>query len=108
MWIRRATYDTLVRNSATFEKWAHDLLASEQRLLERIEELKESLAAERARSDIAVDRLLEQRGSAPITPIKAPSLEELSSMFEESPEEVRAIRADIKERGAANVLLRTD
>ena len=72
------------------------------------DKLIEALAAERARSDSAVDKLLGAHGMPPVTPAVVPTLDQLSSLFEEDPTEVREIQQDIKERGAANVLLGID
>jgi hypothetical protein len=105
MWIKRAIYETLVRNNAAFEKWAHGLLASEQRLLDRIDELKAALVAERKRSDTAIDRLLNTKGVSGIVPAEKVDLEELTSMFEESPEEIAAVRKAILDQGIEEVLL---
>lgn len=105
MWIKRAAYDTLIRNNAAFEKWAHDLLASEQRLLDQIENLKDALVAERKRSDSTVDRLLNSRGLPGVTPPEKLDLESLSSMFEETPEGIAAVRKSIEEHGIEEVLM---
>lgn len=105
MWIKRAEYNTLKGLNATLSAQVFAKTDVIKDLLEQVRELKDALAAERARSDVAVDRLLAQKGVAPVTPVKAPTLEDLSSMFEEDPTEVRSIREAIKEQGAGNVLL---
>ena len=105
MWIKRAAYDVLKGLNATLSAQVYAKTEVIKDLISRLDELKEALAAERARSDSAVDRLLEQKGVSPVTPVKAPTLEDLSSMFEEAPDEVAKIREAIKEQGAENVLL---
>jgi hypothetical protein len=75
-------------------------------LREQVKELTDRLDAERLRSDEAVDRLLGMKGIGPVSPMeKPPTLESLSDLFQEDPDEVKAIIDDIKERGAADVLL---
>ena len=101
MWIKRDLYDTFMQKVAQVEFCEVNL----DELKAEIQRLRVELAAERARSDSAVDRLLEQKGVSPVTPVKAPTLEDLSSMFEEAPDEVAKIREAIKEQGAENVLL---
>ena len=104
MWIKRDIYDAFMQKVAQVEFCEVNL----DELKAEIQRLRVELAAERARSDSAVDRLLEQKGVGPVTPVKAPTLEDLSSMFEEDPAEVTAIRHAIKEQGAAAVLMSTD
>ena len=105
MWIMAKTWaEKLVEIAALKEKVASlNQLVGDLRA--GIAKFEEALAEERARANIAVDRMLGNQGIPPITPIKSASLEELSNMFEEDGDEVNSIRLAIKEHGAANVLL---
>ena len=69
-----------------------------------IDELKTAIVAERKRSDSAIDRLLNSKGLPAVTPPDKVTLEELSSMFEETPEGVAAIHKAIEEHGIEEVL----
>ena len=105
MWIMAKTWAERLAEVATLKERVAALQTEVAFLTAYSERLVEAVATERARSDVAVDRLLEQKGVSPVTPVKAPTLEDLSSMFEEDPTEVRSIREAIKEQGAGNVLL---
>lgn len=105
MWIMVKTYAEMQAQIASLKSQVESLKTAIETLVKLNEKFEEAMAAERARADIAVDRMLGQQGVPPITPVQAPSLEELSSMFEESPAEVAAIRQAIKERGAFDVLM---
>ena len=100
MWINRNVYVALVRDSNT-AYWAAKVIEERDAL---IVELKVALAAERKRSDNAVDRLLNSKGLPAVTPPDKVTLEELSSMFEEAPESVEAIHKAIEEHGIEEVL----
>ena len=105
MWIMAKTWAEKLAEIATLTERVKALEREISDLVAREQGLSEAIAAERARSDIAVDRMLGNQGIPPITPIKSASLEELSNMFEEDGDEVNSIRLAIKEHGAANVLL---
>ena len=105
MWLRAVTYAEMKAETASLKARVEVMREIINDLLKGSAALEEKFAAERARADIAVDRMLGQQGVPPITPVQAPTLEDLSSMFEEDPIEVKAIREAIKERGAENVLL---
>ena len=105
MWIRRTEYVSLVAKVAELSavRFAQDARTTE--LMAYVAKLEEAVAAERARTNSAVDKLLGAHGMPPVTPAVVPTIDQLSSFFEEDPAEVREIVQDIKEHGAANVLL---
>lgn len=71
-----------------------------------MDELEIAVTQERARTDAAVDRLLvREAGVPPIVSQRTPSLEDLSSLFEEVPDEVSKIRSAIADKGAESVLM---
>jgi len=100
MWIGKELYAALVRDNNT-SHWTAKVIEERDTL---IAELKVALAAERKRSDNAVDRLLNSKGLPAVTPPDKVTLEELSSMFEETPESVEAIHKAIEEHGIEEVL----
>lgn len=106
MWIKRMVYEDLLRKAitdATLVGVQTDTIAA---LKSRVKELSDRLDAERLRSDEAVDQMLRVKGLPSVAPTeKPPSLEELSDLFAEDPDAVREIVGDIKDRGAATVLL---
>jgi len=101
MWINHAKYVDLVRDSNT----AYWLSKKVDELGAAIVELKVSLAAERKRADNAVDRLLNVNHLPAVTPPDKVTLDELSGMFEETPEGIAAIKKAIEEQGIEEVLL---
>ena len=107
MWIMAKTWTAKIAEIAALTERVSALVTQVIELQALQAKLEEAVAAERARSDSAVDRMLGQKGLPPVTPIKSPTLDDLSSMFEESPEEVAAIRRGIAEHGAAEVLMGT-
>lgn len=80
-----------------------------EELKAQMTKLETAIKEERARTDTAVDRLLTREAGVPgIIPQRPPMLEDLSSLFEEVPDEVSKIRAAIADKGAESVLLGTD
>ena len=74
-------------------------------LLRQIEDLKQALLDEKARADRAIDQLLVKAGNDPVSPPpKGPSLDELSVMFEDDPDELVRINERIKANGLVSVL----
>ena len=108
MWIMAKTWAAKLVEIATLTAQVESLRGTIATLNKIVDKLEEAAAFERARSDRAVDKMLGTQGIPPITPNPMPTLDQLSSLFEEDPDVVREIQADIKEHGAANVLLRTD
>jgi len=105
MWIKRDAYITLVSRVASLEATG----AAQERLIER---LNASLTrayiirdAERKRSDTAIDRMLNVHHLPAVTPPDKITLDEISGLFEESPDEVAALQKTIEERGIEEVLL---
>ena len=105
MWIKAVTYAELKSEIAALKERVDLLRTTIEYMKLHTSQLEEAVAEERARANVAVDRMLGNQGIPPIPPIKSASIEELSSMFEEDAEEVQAIKESIKEHGAANVLL---
>ena len=105
MWVRRADYISLVASVA-------ELTATKTAQVEMVERLNSSLTkayaardAERKRSDNAIDRMLNVRHLPAVTPPDKITLDEISGLFEESPDEVAALQKTIEERGIEEVLL---
>ena len=105
MWIMAKTWAEKLVEIATLKAQVESLRTTIVGCRLLLDKLEEAIAAERARGDLAVDRMLGSHGMPPVTPNPMPTLDQLSSLFEEDPAEVREITANIKERGAANVLL---
>ena len=105
MWIKRTDYIVLVSQLATVEA----TLVAQSEMVERLNAslLKAYAArdAERKRSDNAIDRLLNVHHLPAVTPPDKITLDEISGMFEESPDEVAALHKAIEERGIEDVLL---
>lgn len=104
MWIKRTEYLTLYGLNATL---AAQVMALDLQVLElqkRGQELAEALAAERARSDNAVDRLLNMKGLPGVTPTKHATLDDITGMFAEDEEAVAAVRKAIAEHGLEQTL----
>lgn len=102
MWVNRDLYVKLVRDSNTKEWLARQVVELE----ERVKDLQTRLDQERQRSDEAVDQMLRVKGLPAVSPTeKPPTLEQLTSLFDEDPAEVREITHEIKERSAESVLL---
>ena len=108
MWIMAKTWAEKLVEIAVLKEQVGALRATIAGLLKVVDKLEEAAALERARSDRAVDKMLGQQGIPPVTPNPMPTLDQLSSLFEEDPAVVREIQDDIKEHGAANVLLGTN
>ena len=81
MWIMAKTWTEKIAELATMRANVTALKAQVIELQVRVNELIEAISADRARSDSAVDRMLGQKGLPPVTPIKSPTLDDLSSMF---------------------------
>ena len=105
MWIMAKTWADRVAEIAALREKVASLTSLVGDLRESVAKFEEALSAERARSDSAVDRLLEQKGVGSIATVKSPTLDDLSSLFEETDSEVSRIKEAIAYQGAAEVLL---
>jgi hypothetical protein len=105
MWVRRADYTLLRERLAGVSAQVFAKTEVIKDLIERVDELKAALIAERKRSDNAVDRMLNVKHLPAVTPPDKITLDEISSMFDESPEAVAAIHKAIAEQGIEEVLL---
>ena len=101
MWISKPRFEALVRAEAQVEA-LNEMI---ERLNSSLTKAYEARDAERKRSDNAVDRLLNSKGLPAVTPPEKITLEELSSMFEETPEGIAAVREAIEKHGIEDVLL---
>lgn len=109
MWIKHLDWEVTLVKLQKAETEARFYQNQVDELKSKLRELQVRLDQERMRSDEAVDKMLQVRGLPPVSPTeKPPSLEELTSLFDEDPAEVRTITHDIKDRGADTVLLESE
>jgi hypothetical protein len=104
MWVKTAVWVDIKSQVAVLQAQMDALkgLVNEGKV--HIGRLEDQIAAERKRSDTTVDRLLNTKGVQGITPSEKVDLEELTSMFEETPEEIAAVRKAILDHGIEEVL----
>ena len=103
MFMLKSTHDARIAHLADRIAALHEDVAD---LQEQVARLEVQCKEERERTDRATDRLLAQAGVAPVSrPVPPPSLDDISSLFEEDPTVVKELQEEIKTRGAASVLL---
>jgi uncharacterized coiled-coil protein SlyX len=105
MWIKAQNYAILLAKLAGLEA----TLAGQAEMIERLNasltKAYESRDRERKRSDNAIDRMLNVHHLPAITPPDKITLDEISSLFEETEEEKAAVLKEIEARGIEEVLM---
>lgn len=105
MWIKAREYADMKSELAALKAQVESLKAEVAWATAAMSTLEDTAKEERARTDAAVDRLLAHSGVAPVSRHEVPDRDDILSLFEEDPAEVRKIEQAIKDRGAAEVVL---
>ena len=105
MWLSSAVYAEMKAEIAVLTERVTALRALVTAADKYVADLLGWVAEERQRAEAAVDRMLNVKNLPGITPPKGMSLDEMSSMFEETPEAVAAIRKASEDVGIEEVLL---
>lgn len=107
MWVMAKTYAEKMAELAALRERVIALQTAVVSSAVLIGKLEAQVAAERKRSDTAVDRLLNEKGLPAVTPPRpmAEQLADISSMFDETDVEAEAVRKRIEAEGVEAVLL---
>ena len=102
MWISKHNWEALIADRAAAKAETRRIDA----LVKQVQVLTDRLADERLRAENAIDQLLARTGGTPITQTRMPDPNAYPGVFDEDPEELAALREDIKSSGIGEVLRR--
>ena len=100
MWISKSHWEELIADRATAKAEARRA----DGLAKQLQALTLQLGEERLRAENAIDQLLARTGGVPITQTRMPDPHAYPGVFDEDPEELAAMREDIKASGIEKVL----